>query len=140
MVGYLAWALLALVSYSLVPPLVSYATEDIPADVVALVTNGALVVAVAALLVVDGQPVRTHLDGSDPALAMYAAGVFLAVGIIAYYRALGAGPVSVVTPIFGLFLVGAAVVGVLLFGESLTARKVAGIALAGLAVLLVATE
>ena len=140
MVSYLAWALLALVTYSLVPPLVSYAIEEVPADVAALVTNGLLVVGIGLLLVYEGQPVLAHLDGSDRALAMYAAGALLTVGIIAYYRALGAGPVSVVVPIFGMFLVGASVVGVLLFGESLTVRKVAGILFAGAAVYLVAVE
>lgn len=140
MVSYLVWALVALVTYSLVPPLVSYAIEEVPADVAALVTNGLLVVGIAAILIYDGQPVLTHLDTSDRALAMYLAGACLTVGIIAYYRALGAGPVSVVVPVFGMFLVGASVVGVLFFGESLTVRKVLGIVFASAAVYLVAVE
>lgn len=138
--NYLVWALLALVTYSMVPPLVSYALRDVPTDVVALVTNGLLVVGIGALIVANGEPVLRYLDTGDRALAMYAAGAFLTVGIIAYYRALAGGPVSVVVPIFAMFLVGSSVVGILLFSESLTARKAAGIAFAVLAVYLTAVE
>ena len=52
-------------------------------------------------------------------------GVALAVGIIAYYRALALGPVSVVVPVFGLFLVTSSVVGIAALDEALTVRKAA---------------
>lgn len=71
---------------------------------------------------------------------MLAAGAFLSVGIIAYYRALALGPVSVVVPIFGTFLVTSAAAGVVFLDEPLTARKVAGVALAVIAIYLVAAE
>ncbi len=138
--NYLVWALVALVTYSMVPPLVSYSIQEVPSDVVALVTNGLLVVGIGALVVANGESVLQYLDTGDRALAMYAAGAFLTVGIIAYYRALGLGPVSVVVPVFGMFLVGSSVVGILLFSESLTARKAAGIGFATLAVYLTAVE
>jgi transporter family protein len=47
--------------------------------------------------------------------------------------------VSVVTPIFGLFLVGSAVVGMVALDEPVTARKLAGLGFAGLAVYLTST-
>jgi len=72
--------------------------------------------------------------------AMYAAGACLAVGILAYYRALSLGPVSVVAPVFGLFLVVSSLVGIAVLNESLTLRKVLGIALAAVAVWLTAGE
>jgi transporter family protein len=71
---------------------------------------------------------------------MYAAGVFLAVGILAYYRALALGPVSVVVPVFGLFLVTSSLVGVVALDEPLTARKGVGVLLALVAVYLVTVE
>ncbi|MFC7177421.1 EamA family transporter [Halosegnis marinus] len=136
---YLPYALLGLAAYTFVAPLTKLATRDLPSTTVALVTNGMLAVAaLAVVLATNGNPVAslTHPD----AKYMFAAGAFLSVGIIAYYRALALGPVSVVVPVFGTFLVTSAAAGVFLLDEPLTARKVAGVALAIVAVYLVAVE
>jgi len=69
-------------------------------------------------------------------LIAYAAGVALTVGILAYYRALAAGPVSVVVPIYGLFIVVSSLVGIVAFDEAVTPRKVAAIALSVVAIAL----
>ena len=71
---------------------------------------------------------------------MLAAGVCLSVGITAYDRALKLGPVSVVVPILGTFLVTSSLAGVALLDEPLALRKALGVALAALGVLLVTTE
>jgi transporter family protein len=71
---------------------------------------------------------------------MYAAGICLSIGIIAYYRALSAGPVSVVVPVFGLFLVTSSVIGIVFLDEALTLRKVTGVVLALVAVFLTTFE
>lgn len=137
--NYLPWALVSLLAYSAVPPLVSAASNGqgaIPSNVVALVSNGMLVVATAAVIVAAGESVTPYVDHPKFPLVL-ASGVFLSVGILAYYRALSLGPVSVVTPIFALFLVGSSVVGVVFYGEALTARKTVGVVLALLAVYLV---
>jgi transporter family protein len=136
---YLRWALLALVAYSLVAPLVRFASRDVPSDVLALVTNGMLAVAALGVVLVSDSRVLPYLT-HPKAPYMYAAGVFLTVGIIAYYRALALGPVSVVVPIFGLFVVTSAALGVAFLDESLTARKVFGVALAVVAIYLTAAE
>jgi len=137
--NYLVYAVVALVAYSLVPPLVDLATREIPSNTAALISNGVLVLVALAAVVYSGEWDGSHLTGRH-AVYVYAAGVLLAVGILAYYRALELGPVSVVVPVFGMFIVGSAAVGVLAFDESLTARKVAGIALAVVAVYLVSVE
>ena len=134
--SYLWWALLALLAYALVAPLVSIATSDIPSEVVVVTTNGILVVAAVILLALSDASVSTHLT-NDSAPYMYAAGVLLAIAIVAYYRALELGPVSVVAPIFGTFLVLSSVVGIAFLDEPFTLRKGVGIALAGVAVWLV---
>ncbi|RCU48162.1 multidrug transporter [Haloplanus salinus] len=137
--GYLQWSVLALLAYSAVAPLVGFATTGnprIPSFVAALVTNGLLLVATVAVVLYQGQSVTAYL-GHPKAPYLYLAGVFLAVGILAYYRALSLGPVSAVVPIFGTFLVISSVVGVLFLNESLTARKVAGIGCAVLGIYLV---
>ena len=132
---YLWYALVALVAYTLVAPLVKLAMRDLPADVVVVVTNGILVLGALGIILVTDRPFLSALTHED-APYMYAAGICLAVGIIAYYRALSAGPVSVVVPIFGLFLVGSSVVGIAFLEEALTARKAVGIVLAVIAVFL----
>jgi len=136
---YLPWAVLALVAYSLVPPLVRVATRDLNSTVVALVTNAILVVVALGIVVAQGEDVRAAVT-SPVAPYMLAAGVALSVGILAYYQALKLGPVSVVTPIFGMFLVTSSAVGVLFLEESLTARKLAGIGFAVVAVYLTTAE
>ena len=137
--SYLRWALLALLAYSLVAPLAKIATAEIPSTVVLLISNGMLVVVATGVVVATDTPVVQYL-GHDRAVYAYAAGLALAVGILAYYRALAAGPVSVVVPIFGLFIVTSSVLGIVALDESLTARKVLGIALAVGAVYLTAVE
>jgi transporter family protein len=138
---YLQWSVLALLAYSAVAPLVGFATTGdpkVPSFVAALITNGLLLVATVAVVLYQGQSVATYL-GHPKAPYLYLAGLFLAVGILAYYRALSLGPVSAVVPIFGTFLVISSAMGVLFLSESLTARKVAGIGCAMLGIYLVST-
>lgn len=136
---YIWYALVALAAYALVAPLTKLATQELPADTVAMVTNGMLVIAAFGLVVATDRPILSALT-HEHAPYMYAAGVCLAVGIIAYYRALAAGPVSVVVPIFGLFLVASSVIGILFLDEALTLRKATGIVLAVVAVFLTTFE
>ncbi|MFC6768429.1 EamA family transporter, partial [Natrinema soli] len=69
---------------------------------------------------------------------VYVAGLFLSSGILAYYQALERGPVSVVVPIYGLFIVGSSVIGIAFLGEELTATRAAGIVAAAVAIYLAA--
>jgi bacterial/archaeal transporter family protein len=138
-IGYIGWALIAMAGYSVFTPLAQIATQQVPSTVVALVANTML--AVAALIVVlvtnSGGLAQELTGGALP--YMLAAGAFLIVGILSYYQALAAGPISVVTPIYGMFLVGSSVIGIAFLGESLTLQKGAGIVLAIVAVYLTAT-
>jgi transporter family protein len=140
--SYLPWAVLAVVTYSLVPPLMNVATTGsvrIPSNVAALFANSILVIGTIAIVVYNREETLTYV--SHPMFKYVAlAGFFLFVGILAYYRALSLGPVSVVSPIFGMFLVLSSVIGIAFLNESLTVRKVAGIGLAIVAVYLVSVE
>ncbi|MGM0447993.1 MAG: EamA family transporter [Methanobacteriota archaeon] len=136
---YLPYALLAMGAYALVSPLMRVATTGpnaIPSDVAVVVSNMLLVAMAVGVIAYTGQGFTTHL--ASPKLAhVLAAGVFLGIGILALYRSLSLGPVSVVTPIFAMFLVFSSVIGFLFLGESFTARKGLGIAFAAAAVYLV---
>lgn len=136
---YLWYALLALTAYALVAPLTKIAMQEFPADTVVFVTNGILVLVALGLIIVNERPVLSVLT-DEQSIYLYAAGICLSVGIIAYYRALSAGPVSVVVPIFGLFLVASSVIGIVFLDEALTLRKGTGIVLALVAVFLTTFE
>ena len=133
--NYFAWAGAALALYTLVPPLVKVATRDAPTDVVAVVSNSVLVIAALTITVYNGHSVTRHLSGRT-GVYMLLAGVGLAGGILAYYHALSLGPVSVVTPIFGLFIVTSSVAGAAFLNESITPSKVAAVVFALLAIYL----
>lgn len=137
--SYLRWSLLALAAYSLVAPLMKIATEEIPSNVAVMVSNAILVLAAGALILTTSEsaiPYLTH----PRAPYLYGAGLALAVGILAYYKALALGPVSVVVPIFGMFLVVSSLVGFVVLKEPFTARKGLGLLFAVAAVYLTAGQ
>lgn len=135
---YLLWLALALVAYGLIPPLTSVVTSAVPPAVALFLSTAVFLTLTLGVLLATGT--------ADPAYAMtpaagyvYVAGLFLAVGILAYYSALEAGPVSVVVPIYGLFIVGSSVVGIAVLGEELTVTRAVGITMAVLAIYLAAS-
>jgi transporter family protein len=135
--NYLLFAVIALLSYSLVPPLSKLASEDMPIMVVAFVANAMIAIANLGVILYMEDNLMATVSSSGIVYAV-GAGVFLSVGILSYFYSLSTGPVSVVTPIFGMFLVASSLVGILALGEAATARKLAGLALAGIAVYLAA--
>lgn len=135
---YITLAVVALLAYSIFPVLVNIAVREIPASVIVFIASVLLGSAALGLSLLQDEAVLSYL--TDPYAAyVYVAGLFLTVGILSYYRALASGPVSVVTPIFGMFLVGTSVLSVVFLEESLTPQQVAGIGLAVIAVYSVAT-
>lgn len=137
--SYLPYALLAMGAYALVSPLMRVATtgpDAVPSDVAVVISNTLLVAMAGGVLWYTGQGFTAHL-GSPKVIHVLAAGVFLGIGILALYRSLALGPVSVVTPIFAMFLVFSSLIGVVVLGESFSARKALGIVFAVLAVYLV---
>lgn len=137
---YLPYALLAVGAYALVPPLMRVATSGtnaVPSNIAVLVSNGVLVVVAIGVILYAGEAsVKNFISPKMP--YVIAAGVFLGIGILAYYRSIALGPVSVVTPVFGTFIVVSSAIGVFVLGESLTPRQILGIGFAIVAVYLVA--
>lgn len=137
--NYIGWSVIALIAYTLVAPLMKIATESIPSDVATVISNTILVIVALVVVAAADHPVAEYVT-HPKAPYMYAAGFCLAVGILSYYRALSMGPVSVVTPVFGLFLVTSSIAGVAVLDEPFTARKAAGIGFALLAVYFTTVE
>ena len=102
--NYVLWALLGMASYTMVAPLMKTALTDVPSDVAVLLSNLILVAVAGGLVAVSDSSAADFLTHSKTPY-VYAAGLFLAVGIIAYYRALALGPVSIVVPVFAMFIV-----------------------------------
>lgn len=132
---YLSLAVVAFVAYSLVAPLLKVAMETIPSTTAVFMSNTVMLVLLGCLGVYIGTSPREYLD-HPKAPYILAWGITLAVGILAYYRALELGPVSVVVPIYGLFIAVSSVIGIVALEESLTLRKGLGIGFAVLAVVL----
>ncbi len=137
--NYLFWALLAMSAYAFVAPLTKLAFEDIPMTVVFFVTNTILVIIAAGIVLIDRGVAVEYLT-HPRAPYMYAAGLFLTLGIASYYRALATGPVSVVVPIFGLFIALSSAIGIIALDEPATVRKGVGIILAVVAIYLTSVE
>jgi len=134
---YLLWVIVALVAYGLMAPLTSVVTSDVPPAVALFLSTTIFLCLTAVVLVVTGT--GTISDVTSPsAQIVYVAGLFLSAGILAYYQALERGPVSVVVPIYGLFIVGSSIIGIAFLGEELTATRAAGIVVAAAAIYLAA--
>ncbi|TMT85562.1 multidrug transporter [Haloterrigena sp. H1] len=134
---YLLWVIVALVAYGLMAPLTSVVTSDVPPAVALFLSTTIFLCLTAVVLVVTGT--GTPSDVTSPsAQIVYVAGLFLSAGILAYYQALERGPVSVVVPIYGLFIVGSSIIGIAFLGEELTATRAAGIVVAAAAIYLAA--
>ncbi|QCS43669.1 EamA family transporter [Natrinema versiforme] len=134
---YLVWVLVALVAYGLMAPLTSVVTSDVP-PAVALFLSTTIFLGLTTVVLVTTET-GSLADAMTPSAGIvYVAGLFLSSGILAYYQALERGPVSVVVPIYGLFIVGSSVIGILFLGEELTATRGAGIVVAAVAIYLAA--
>lgn len=136
---YLLWAIVALVGYTFVPPLMNLATREIPSDVATFGVASMLALTAFGLSVISREPMVSQLASKSGVYVLLAGG-FLTVSILAFFRALSMGPVSVVVPIFGLFLVTSSLIGVVWLGEDLTVYRVVGICLALLAIIFLSFE
>ena len=135
--SYLLWALGAMVSYSFVFLLVKLAQRELPTFTVMTIAVTVLLVLTTLVTVLSGDWEVTRPAGRHVAFALLA-GVGLAGAVVGYFRALSLGPVSAVVPIYGLFIVGGALLGVVVLDEPLTLRKGLGIGFAMLSVVLIA--
>ena len=140
---YVAWALLGMAGYSLTTMFVKLAarTGELSTFVVLALSTGIVGITVWTLALTGGGfSGKTLADFARPsALYTYAAGIALAVAVTSLFKGLAAGPASVVVPIYGMFILGGALLGILVLGEPLTGKKAAGMLLAVAGIYLVAS-
>jgi transporter family protein len=140
--NYVGWALLGMTGYSATTLFVKLATRDHVLPAFNVLAVSVLIVSTCVWIFTlsagmwNRQVVSTFY--STNGTWTLAAGVALTIAVSSLFRALSLGPASVVVPIYGMFIVGGAVLGVLVLGEAVTATKGFGLALAIIGVLLIA--
>lgn len=135
--GYRRIAIISLVSYSLVAPTLKVAMEGMSSDMAVFVSNLVVLVLALVIAVVKNQRITAYLQ--HPKMPhMVLVGLLIGISLLSFYRAIALGPISVVVPIYGLFIVASAVIGIVFFDEQLNGQKVLGIALAVVSIYLIA--
>ena len=142
--NYITWALIGMVGYSFTTLLVKLATRSgqFSSFLVLAIACVITMITVVSITLVRGdlQSVSAKDFTSSSAWYAYATGIALTVAVMSLFRALSLGPASIVVPIYGMFIVGGAVLGILFLHEPLTARKVAGIGVAVISIFLLAKQ
>jgi transporter family protein len=140
--NHVAWALIGMVGYSFTTLLVKLATRDGRLSSFLVLAIASLFVVTTAVGIVLARGDLSRLEAKDflsPNAALaYATGIALTVAVSSLFRALALGPASVVVPIYGMFIVGGALLGIVFLGEPVTVRKLVGIGLAAASIFLLA--
>lgn len=140
--SYLLWALIGMVGYSATSTLVKLATQSgrFSSYFVLMISSAMVVTTSTTITILRGDIKAFSRDNLASVDGMFAlgAGVALVVAVVFYFLALSEGPASVVVPIYGMFIVGGAVLGLVFLHEPLTLRKAFGILLAAVSVYLIA--
>ena len=131
-----------MLGYSTVTLLVKLAVRAGGLGAFAILAIATTVVAVCAVPYAFASGAFAGKDASDllrpSALYSYAAGLALAIAVGSLFKGLSLGPASVVVPIYGMFILGGSLLGVVVLGEPMPWRRVAGLLLCVLDVYLVA--
>jgi bacterial/archaeal transporter family protein len=142
--NYIAWAILGMVGYSLVTLFVKLATRSGQFSSFLVLAISSAIVCTSTLTITalrgDTRTLVARDFASSSGLWAYATGISLAVAVTSLFRALSLGPASVVAPIYGMFIVGGAILGMVFLDEPPNLRKLLGIALAIISIYLIATS
>jgi len=128
--------------YSATAMLVKLATQSgrFSGYFVLMISSGMVVATSTAITILRGDIktfTRDNLASGDGVL-VFGAGVALVIAVVFYFLALSEGPTSIVVPIYGMFIVGGAVLGLVFLHEPFTLRKALGILLAAVSIYLIA--
>jgi transporter family protein len=135
---YVLWAVFAMVSYSFVFLFGKLAMEELPAFTVMTIAVSFVMVASVLVTAATGDWQLTSVTDTHVLFA-YAAGLTLTGAVVGYFRALSTGPASVVVPIYGMFIAGGAILGIVFLNEPASPKKLLGLGLATVAVLLISS-
>jgi bacterial/archaeal transporter family protein len=139
--SYVLWALIGMAGYSFTTLFVKLAERaGMPSFAVLAVATVMVAIFVLAITFARDEvaPLVAQFGGRGMLFAL-AAGITLTIAVSSLFHALSLGPATVVVPLYGMFIVGGAVLGVLVLHEPLTWQKVAGLAAAAAGVYLIAS-
>jgi transporter family protein len=138
--NYVAWALTGMVGYSFVTLFVKLATRSGRFSGFFVLAIATVMVAIIAVCMAIGRgDMRALRDFTGREMwYVLAAGIALTVAVASLFQALSLGPASIVVPVYGMFIVGGALLGILILGEPVTIRKLTGIGLAAVSIYLIA--
>lgn len=138
--SYVLWALLGMAGYSFMTLFVKLAEKSANVTTYMVLAVSTTIVAIFAIAVVA---MRGELKAlifeleTPPLLWAIAGGIALTIAVSALFHALSLGPANVVVPVYGMFIVGGALLGVLVLGEPMSWTKVAGLVAAVIGVVLI---
>ena len=139
---YIQWALTGMISYSFVTLFVKLATRDGAFSSLIVLAIATAMTGIGTLTVVLYRGELVQMAATDltttNALWSYAAGIALTIAVMSLFRALSLGPATAVVPIYGMFVIGGSILGVVFLGESIDIRKAIGILLAALSIYIIA--
>jgi len=140
MQSYIYWALLGMVGYSFTTLFTKLAERsgDVSSFMVLAVSTIIVPIFVLSIVAIRGElkPLIYNLEKGTFLWAV-AGGLALTVAVTSLFHALSLGPANVVVPIYGMFIVGGSLLGVLFLGEPMTWNKIVGLAAAVFGVMLV---
>ncbi|MGI8740261.1 MAG: EamA family transporter [Gammaproteobacteria bacterium] len=139
---HITWALIGMVAYSLTTLLVKLATRSGQFSSFRVLAIAGVITLTSTVCIVlvrgDLQQVSAKDFLSASAWFAYPTGIALTVAVTSLFRALSLGPASIVVPIYGMFIVGGSILGIIFLHEPLTTRKLVGISLAAISIYLLA--
>jgi bacterial/archaeal transporter family protein len=140
MQSYIYWALLGMVGYSFTTLFTKLAERsgDVSSFMVLAVSTIIVPIFVLSIVAIRGElkPLIYNLE-TGTFLWAVAGGLALTVAVTSLFHALSLGPANVVVPIYGMFIVGGSLLGVLFLGEPMTWNKIVGLAAAVFGVALI---
>jgi transporter family protein len=140
MQSYIYWALLGMVGYSFTTLFTKLAERsgDVSSFMVLAVSTIIVPIFVLSIVAIRGElkPLIYNLEKGTFLWAV-AGGLALTVAVTSLFHALSLGPANVVVPIYGMFIVGGSLLGVLFLGEPMTWNKIVGLAAAVFGVALI---
>jgi transporter family protein len=140
MQSYVLWALLGMAGYSFMTLFVKIAERSGTASTYMILAVSTIVVSIFAVAVVAmrGELKSLLFELERPALLWaIAGGIALTIAVSSLFHALSLGPANVVVPIYGMFIVGGALLGVLFLAEPMPWHRVIGLIAAVAGVVLV---
>lgn len=133
MQSYIYWALLGMVGYSFTTLFTKLAERsgDVSSFIVLAVSTIIVPTFVLSIVAIRGElkPLIYDLEKGTFLWAV-AGGLALTVAVTSLFHALSLGPANVVVPIYGMFIVGGSLLGVLFLGEPMSWNKIVGLAAA----------